>query len=314
MPSPRLRFAPSPNGRLHLGHACSALLNAEIARALQGELLLRIEDIDPVRCRPELTEGLVADLAWLGLTFPEPVWRQSARMSTYRAALDSLRARGLVYPCTCTRREILAAAGAARDPNGAGAARDPDGAPLYPGTCRGRPVPDAPYAWRLDMARALEACRGPFSYTAFVPGEPDAVRAADPARWGDAVLGRKDIPTSYHLAVVLDDAAQGITHVVRGQDLEAATDLHVLLQRLLGLPTPRYHHHGLIRDEAGEKLSKSLRSEALAALRERGVSAAEVRARLGFGDARQDRARDPLSHTGEGRRASSFPGQPCRPR
>lgn len=278
MPSPRLRFAPSPNGRLHLGHAYSALLNAEIARALHGELLLRIEDIDPVRCRPELAEALAADLAWLGLRLPEPVWRQSARMSTYRAALDGLRARGLVYPCTCTRREILAAAGEARDP---------DGAPLYPGTCRGRPGPQeahaSPHAWRLDMARALALCPGPHAYTAFSPGEPDTVRPADPARWGDVVLGRKDVPTSYHLAVVLDDAAQGITHVVRGRDLEAATDLHVLLQRLLGLPTPRYHHHRLIRDEAGEKLSKSLRSEALAALRERGVSAAEVRARLGFG-------------------------------
>ncbi len=276
MPSPRLRFAPSPNGRLHLGHAYSALLNAEIARALRGDLLLRIEDIDPLRCRPELTEAVIADLAWLGLTFPEPVWRQSARMSTYRAALDSLRRRGLVYPCTCTRREIQAAAGEGRDP---------DGAPLYPGTCRGRQVPDAPHAWRLDQARALALCPGPHAYTAFAPGEPETVRLADPDRWGDAVIGRKDVPTSYHLAVVLDDAAQGITHVVRGQDLEAATDLHVLLQRLLGLPTPRYHHHGLIRDAAGEKLSKSLRSEALAALRERGVSPGEVRARLGFREA-----------------------------
>ncbi|MET7246003.1 tRNA glutamyl-Q(34) synthetase GluQRS [Methylobacterium sp. EM32] len=292
MPSPRLRFAPSPNGRLHLGHAYSALLNAEIARALHGTVLLRIEDIDPVRCRPGLAEALVADLAWLGLVYPEPIWRQSARMSTYRAALDSLQARGLIYPCSCTRREIQDAANSARDP---------DGAPLYPGTCRGRPVPDAPHAWRLDMARALALCPGPFAYTAFAPGAPDAIRTADPARWGDAALGRKDVPTSYHLAVVLDDAAQGITHVVRGQDLEAATDLHVLLQRLLGLPTPRYHHHGLIRDEAGDKLSKSLRSEALAALRERGVSAAEVQARLGFGEGPfQNGARDPLSRVGEG--------------
>ncbi|KMO15791.1 tRNA glutamyl-Q(34) synthetase GluQRS [Methylobacterium indicum] len=273
MSPPRLRFAPSPNGRLHLGHAYSALLNAETARALHGTLLLRIEDIDPQRCRPELTEAVFADLAWLGLTFPEPIWRQSARMSTYRTALEALRARGLIYPCTCTRREIQAAAGTARDP---------DGAPLYPGTCRGRSVPDAPHAWRLDMARALAFCPGPFAYTAFAPGEPETVSAADPARWGDAVIARKDVPTSYHLAVVLDDAAQGITHVVRGQDLEAATDLHVLLQRLFGLPTPRYHHHGLIRDEAGDKLSKSLRSEALAALRERGESPEAVRARLGF--------------------------------
>ncbi len=273
MSPPRLRFAPSPNGRLHLGHAYSALLNAETARALHGTLLLRIEDIDPQRCRPELTEAVFADLAWLGLTFPEPVWRQSARMSTYRTALEALRARGLVYPCTCT------------PPGDPGRRRHrprPGRAPLYPGTCRGRPVPDAPHAWRLDMARALALCPGPFSYTAFAPGEPETVRAADPARWGDAVIARKDVPTSYHLAVVLDDAAQRITHVVRGQDLEAATDLHVLLQRLFGLPTPRYHHHGLIRDEAGDKLSKSLRSEALAALRERGRARRRFGAALGF--------------------------------
>jgi glutamyl-Q tRNA(Asp) synthetase len=150
-----------------------------------------------------------------------------------------------------------------------------------------------PHAWRLDMGRSLAACPGPFAYTAFAPGESEAVRPADPACWGDAVLGRKDVPTSYHLAVVLDDAAQGVTHVVRGRDLEAATDLHVLLQRLLGLPTPRYHHHGLIRDESGDKLSKSLRSEALAALRERGVSAEEVRARLGF-QGQERLARPPL--------------------
>jgi glutamyl-Q tRNA(Asp) synthetase len=282
VPSPRLRFAPSPNGRLHLGHAYSALLNAAVARAIRGELLLRIEDIDPVRCRPELTDALVADLAWLGLAFPEPVWRQSDRMPAYRAVLDDLRARGLVYPCTCTRREIQAAATGARDP---------DGAPLYPGTCRGSAATaaavaaGAPHAWRLDMARALQSCPGPHAYTAFAPGVPGATRAADPARWGDVVLGRKDVPTSYHLAAVLDDAAQGITHVVRGQDLEAATDLHVLLQRLLGLPTPCYHHHALIRDAAGEKLSKSLGSEALAALRERGVSPGEVRRWLGFTEA-----------------------------
>ncbi|GJD51770.1 Glutamate--tRNA ligase [Methylobacterium crusticola] len=284
MPPPRLRFAPSPNGLLHLGHAYSALLNASLAAAMRGTLLLRIEDIDPVRCRPALADALLADLAWLGLTFPAPVWRQSARVSTYQDALAALRARGLVYPCLCTRRAVAQAAAGARDP---------DGAPRYPGTCRGSAAAaaavaaGAPHAWRLDMPAALAAVRetpgrGALRVPVFAPGGPEAGRAADPARWGDAVLGRKDVPTSYHLAVVLDDDAQGITHVVRGRDLEAATDLHVLLQALLGLATPRYHHHALIRDDTGRKMAKSLGSEPLADLRARGVTAEEIRLRLGF--------------------------------
>ena len=282
MTQPVLRFAPSPNGRLHLGHACSALLNADLARRWGGRLLLRIEDIDPTRCRPEFEAGILEDLAWLGLSWETPVRRQSDHLSDYRRSADRLRARGLLYPCTCSRKEIAAAVAIREGETGRPWARDPDGAPLYPGTCRGRGAPNVPCAWRLDTEAALAAAPGPLETVHFDPDGREEVRPADPARWGDAVLVRKETPTSYHLAVVHDDAAQGVTHVVRGRDLEAATDLHVLLQRLLGLPTPRYHHHALVEDSSGEKLSKSLRSESLADLRARGVTAQEVRRRLGF--------------------------------
>lgn len=277
---PILRFAPSPNGRLHLGHAYSALLNERLAGALGGRLLLRIEDIDVARCRPELVAGVIEDLAWLGIPFEGPVRHQSLHLSDYTARLAPLRREGLVYPCFCTRREIAERA----------KARDPDGAPLYPGTCRGLARPDAerriaagePHALRLDMAAALARVPGPHLYVRFDPeGARESVAAA-PERWGDAVLARKEIPTSYHLAVVHDDALQEITHVVRGRDLEAATDLHVLLQRLFCLPTPLYHHHGLIEDEEGRKLSKSIASRALAELRAEGATPASIRARLGF--------------------------------
>jgi glutamyl-Q tRNA(Asp) synthetase len=281
---PVLRFAPSPNGRLHRGHAYSALLNAALAERLGGRLLLRIEDIDPVRSRPELVAAIEADLAWLGLRFDGPARRQSAHLPEYRAALAQLAARGLAYPCFCSRSAIASAV-AGQDP----VARDPDGTPLYPGTCRHLPVAEvaarqaagAPHAWRLDMARALAAEPGPHAYQAFDAEGSERTVAADPGRWGDAVIARRDVPTSYHLAVVHDDAAQGITHVVRGQDLEAATDLHVLLQRLLGLPTPRYHHHALIRDRAGEKLAKSKGSPSLRDLRAEGVTPVAIRAELG---------------------------------
>ncbi|WP_245930821.1 tRNA glutamyl-Q(34) synthetase GluQRS [Methylobacterium radiodurans] len=283
-----LRFAPSPNGRLHRGHAYSALLNAEIARRLGGRLSLRIEDIDPVRSRPELVAAILEDLAWLGLTWSGPVRRQSEHMADYAAVRDGLAAAGLAYPCFCSRRQIRDSSAGSADPP-----RDPDGAPLYPGTCRGldpiavraRVEAGTPHTWRLDMARALAAAPGPHIYTAFGPDGGEWRVAADPARWGDAVIARRDVPTSYHLAVVHDDAAQGVTHVVRGRDLEAATDLHVLLQRLLGLPSPRYHHHALIRDAAGEKLAKSRGSVSLADLRAQGVAAAELRAALGFSPA-----------------------------
>ena len=279
--TPTFRFAPSPNGRLHLGHARSALLNEGLARATGGRLLLRIEDIDRARCRPELEASLRADLAWLGLGFDGPVRRQSERFEAYRAALADLRGRGLAYPCFCSRRAVAEAAGGRKDP---------DGAPLYPGTCRGLPdaiaaariEAGAPHAWRLDLDRALEAAPGPHPIRRFEPGGPETVVPAEPRRWGDPVIGRRDAPTSYHLAVVLDDADQGVTHVVRGADLLAATDLHVLLQALLGLPSPAYHHHALLRDAAGLKLSKSLGSEALADLRDRGVTPEDIRAALGF--------------------------------
>jgi glutamyl-Q tRNA(Asp) synthetase len=285
-----LRFAPSSNGRLHLGHAYSALLNAGLAQRWGARFLLRIEDIDVTRCRPEFEAGILADLAWLGLDWERPVRRQSEHFGSYRAALQVLEAKALVYPCFCSRSEIAAAVAARERESGATWLRDPDGAPLYPGTCRAVPgaavarriAAGEAHAWRLDTARALEQAPPPLAYTRFAPDGAEEAVAAHPARWGDVVVARKEVPTSYHLSVVLDDAAQGVTHVVRGRDLEAATDLHVLLQHLFTLPTPHYHHHALIRDEAGSKLSKSLLAESLDDLRRRGVTRSEVHRMLGF--------------------------------
>ena len=279
--APVLRFAPSPNGRLHLGHAYSALLNADLADRMGGTCRLRIEDIDPQRSKPALIDAILEDLAWLGLTYPEPVRHQSRHMDAYRAARDRLIASDLAYPCFCSRTQIRVQA----DDN----ARDPDGAPLYPGTCRGldpavaadRLARGDPHTWRLAMDAALRRASPPYAYVAFDGADARQV-SADPARWGDAVIARRDIPTSYHLAVVHDDAVEGITHVVRGRDLEAATDLHVLLQKLLGFPTPRYRHHPLLLDETGEKFAKSRGSQSLADLRQAGVTPAQIRARLGF--------------------------------
>ena len=288
MSAPTFRFAPSPNGRLHLGHAYSALLNASLAARWSGRLLLRIEDIDPGRSRPDLVAALGDDLTWLGLRFDGPARRQSEHMAVYRANLDGLAARGLAYPCFCSRAEVGAAAGAAA---GDGAIpRDPDGAPLYPGTCRhlshgaiaGRLARSEPHTWRLAMDRALATAPGPHGFTAFDPDGAVRTVAADPARWGDTVIARRDVPTSYHLAVVTDDAAQGITHVVRGADLRASTDLHVLLQALLGVGAPHYHHHRLLLDAAGAKLAKSRGSQSLADLRAQGIAPEALRARLGF--------------------------------
>jgi len=287
---PVFRFAPSPNGRLHLGHAYSALLNAELAHQGNGRFLLRIEDIDVTRCRPEFEAAIYDDLAWLGLTWEVPVRRQSEHFSEYRAAAERLKGRGLLYPCFCTRSEIGAEVARREAGSGKPLPRDPDGAPIYPKTCRRLPPQEAeariaagvPHALRLDMDAALQEAPGPHEFTRFQPSGGDERVSAAPERWGDAVIVRKEIPTSYHLAVVLDDALQGATHVMRGTDLEAATDLHVLLQRLLGLAVPAYHHHRLIRDDDGGKLSKSLNSEPLVRLRERGVTAAEVRDALGF--------------------------------
>lgn len=287
--APLLRFAPSPNGRLHLGHAYSAILNDQVAQRIGGTWLLRIEDVDPVRANPENVAGIGEDLAWLGLSWPRPVRRQSEHMAEYEAAAGGLRRRGLLYPCLCNRGEIAAAVVAEETRSGRGWPRDPDGSPLYPGTCLRRRVEvavriaqGAPHAWRLDMAAAL-AGAGPVSWLRFDPLEWTETRVqADPARWGDVVLVRKEVATSYHLSAAQDDALQRISHVVRGQDMEAATDIHALLFRLLGLPAPRYHHHRLLTDPRGLKLAKSRGSESLAALREAGVTPAEIRARLGF--------------------------------
>ncbi|MDZ4792362.1 MAG: tRNA glutamyl-Q(34) synthetase GluQRS [Hyphomicrobiales bacterium] len=270
-----LRFAPSPNGELHLGHAYSALFTADMARRLGGRCLLRIEDIDLIRCRPEYEAQIYDDLAWLGLTSETPVRRQSEHFDDYRAALDQLDALGVIYPCFATRREIAEAA----------RGYDPDGAPLYPGLWRDAPSAEVerrmaanePYALRLNSIRARERA-GALYWRSFklVDGELKATRLeAQPERWGDAVLARKDTPTSYHLSVVVDDALQGVTHVTRGADLLAATDLHVLLQALLGLPTPFYAHHELITLD-GRKLAKSAGDKSLRALREAGVTPADI--------------------------------------
>lgn len=281
---PLFRFAPSPNGFLHLGHALSALLNRRMADAAGGALSLRIEDIDPARCRPEFEAAMLADLEWLGVGFDAPPMRQSARIGAHRAALVALERRGLAYPCCCSRGGIARAVAARPD-----WPRDPDGAPLYPGTCRtlsareraARIAGDGGFVLRLDMQAALAITGAPGSWTEIDRAmRHRTAHAFDPRRWGDAVLARKDTPTSYHLAVVLDDAAQGVTHVVRGEDLRPATGVHAVLQKLLGLPQPLYHHHPLVLGEDGRKLSKSTGSTALRSLREAGWTPADVRRRL----------------------------------
>lgn len=274
------RFAPSPNGYLHLGHARSALLNFDMAQACNGRMLLRLEDVDIGRCRPAFAEAIFDDLRWLGLTWETPVRRQSDHFSTYRSRLDALAAENLLYPCFCTRGDIAAAVAGRPD-----WPRDPDGAPLYPQTCkhlalaerRTRFAQGEPAALRLDMARALGRLTKPLSWIETGGGAVANERPADPARWGDTLLARKDVPASYHIAVVTDDAIQGVTDVVRGEDLLDATALHRLLQHLLGLPAPRYHHHRLIRDGEGRKLSKSLRATSLAALRAEGATPDDIR-------------------------------------
>lgn len=285
-----LRFAPSPNGYLHLGHAYSALLNHDLARQLGGRLLLRIEDIDAARCRPEYEAAIFEDLRWLGLSWAEPVRRQSEHFADYRAAIASLDAARLIYPSFESRSEISALV-AERERLGPWP-RDPDGAPLYPGRARKIPLPERerrrrsgePFALRLATDAAVaragaltwqESGQGP-------QGQSGSLTAL-PQRWGDVVLARKDLPTSYHLAVTIDDALQGVTDVVRGQDLFWATSIHRLLQALLGLPEPTYHHHRLILDEQGRKLSKAEQSTSLRDLRASGVSAADVRRMVGLG-------------------------------
>ncbi|MGE7473236.1 tRNA glutamyl-Q(34) synthetase GluQRS [Bosea sp. NPDC003192] len=283
-PSPPVfRFAPSPNGRLHLGHAYSALVNERLAARLGGELLLRIEDIDRTRCRPEFEQGIYEDLAWLGIEFAPEVRRQSQHFDDYRRALDRLDAMGLVYPCFCSRQEVKDAVRERETEAGTPWPRDPDGAPLYPRTCLGQSAADELHVLRLAMDRALAAVPSEsLSYRLFDESGKERDVIVDPARWGDVVLARKDVPTSYHLSVVVDDALQGVSHVVRGKDLEAATDIHVLLQRLLGLPTPRYHFHRLLGDETGQKLAKSRLSLSLADLRAQGATPEAIRRQLGF--------------------------------
>ncbi|WP_414901243.1 tRNA glutamyl-Q(34) synthetase GluQRS [Sphingomonas flavalba] len=266
------RFAPSPTGRLHLGHAFSALAAHDLARASGGQFLLRIEDIDPTRARPAHVDGIITDLGWLGLTWDGPVVHQSQRLALYVAALDRLKALGLAYPCFCTRAEIAASAAAPHGPAGA----------VYPGTCRRLPaaeqarrMAETPYAWRLDMAAAM-ARTGPLAWHDHAAGSI----AADPLAHGDVVIARKDAPVSYHLAVTVDDAAQGVNCIVRGADLFAATDVHRMLQALLALPTPAYFHHPLLVDAAGRRLAKRDGALPLAELRATGTDPAELVAEL----------------------------------
>lgn len=284
---PTLRFAPSPTGQLHLGHALSALINQSMARRLGGRLLVRIEDTDMTRCRPEFTQAILDDLAWLGIVSEGPVLKQSEHLGDYRAAATRLAGLGLLYPCFATRQEIQAAA--------VPGAVDPDGAPIYPGLHRNlspaeiaeRKARGEPFALRMDMARAIATARSKVGETAFTYTELDANlvparRTTSPARWGDVVIQRKETSASYHLAVVVDDARQAISHVVRGVDLQPATDIHRLLQVLLDLPEPIYHHHRLLTDADGRKLSKRDGDTGLAALREKGVTPAEIRRRVGL--------------------------------
>src|SRR6188472_2671050 len=287
MTRPVFRFARSPNGRLHLGHALSALMNFEMARASGGRFLLRIEDIDATRCRPDDEQGIYDDPAWRGIAWEQPVRRQSAHFGDYRAALARLDAFGLVYPSFESRGEIARLV-AARDTH-APWPRDPDGTPLYPGAARAllpaerqeRMEAGVPYALRLDMAAAT-ARTGALAWSEWGQNNEAGSVSAVPQVWGDVVLARKDMPTSYHLAVVVDDARQGVTDVVRGQDLFWSTSVHRVLQALLGLPAPTYHHHRLILDAEGKKLSKSTRATALRSLREGGATAADIRRMVGL--------------------------------
>jgi len=275
------RFAPSPTGYLHLGHAHAALFAQRAATATGGCFLLRLEDIDPSRCEPAFATAIAEDLAWLGLTWEQPVRRQSQHMADYAAALARLRAMGLLYPCFCTRREIrgeIARSGQA--PHG------PDG-PLYPGTCRrldparreARLAAGDNHALRLDVAAAARLA-GPLAWHERARGP----QQARPDLFGDVVLARKEVATSYHLAVTVDDAIQGITLITRGEDLFPATHVHRLLQALLDLPVPEWHHHGLLADAAGQRLAKRSDAAAIRSCRAAGHTPAEVRALAGFAD------------------------------
>ncbi len=289
MPQPVFRFAPSPNGHLHLGHALSALVNFDMARAAGGRFLLRMEDIDATRCRPEFEAAIVEDLAWLGIEWEQPVRRQSEHFDEYRAALGKLQAMRLTFPSFESRAEIAHMVGD-RDVRERWP-RDPDGVPVYPGAARQMKEPDRqtriergdPYAIRLDIEKATEWA-GPlrWSETGKGPSGESGDIAADPAAWGDVIVGRKETPSSYHLSVVIDDALQGVTHVVRGLDLFWSTSVHRMLQALLDLPTPSYHHHRLILDADGKKLSKSTKATGLRELRSQGMTSADIRRLVNF--------------------------------
>ncbi|KRQ95904.1 tRNA glutamyl-Q(34) synthetase GluQRS [Bradyrhizobium valentinum] len=291
MPPPVFRFAPSPNGYLHLGHAYSALLNFDLARRTGGRFLLRIEDIDAIRCRPEFEAAIYEDLAWLGISWETPVRRQSEHFARYREAVEKLAGLGLIYPSFESRTEIARLV--AQREASAPWPRDPDGAPLYPGLAkslspgeRSRLIEQGmPYALRLDMAAAraraneltwIELGEGPDGETGVVSAQPES--------WGDVILARKETPTSYHLSVVVDDALQGVTDVVRGRDLFWSTSVHRLLQHLLGIPQPAYRHHLLMTDAAGQKLSKSTDATGLRELRGQGATAADIRRMVGLSE------------------------------
>jgi glutamyl-Q tRNA(Asp) synthetase len=285
---PVFRFAPSPNGLLHIGHALSAIMNHDMAKHHTGRFLLRIEDIDTVRCTPEFETMIYRDLAWLGLSWEMPVRRQSGHFDDYRDALGRLDDMGLVYPAFLTRGEVKARV-AAFEATGKTWPRDPDGSPLYPPDDRDLDASErrrlidsgVKHAFRLDMAKALAMMDKPLSWRETGNG-PAETTAADPAAWGDVVLSRSDAPSSYHLSVVVDDALQGVTHVVRGQDLFTATAVHRLLQELLGLPEPTYLHHRLVLDKDGRKLSKSGGSTGLSALRDEGLLPVDIRRLVGL--------------------------------
>jgi glutamyl-Q tRNA(Asp) synthetase len=290
MSKPVFRFAPSPNGELHLGHAYSALLNADMARKAGGRLLLRIEDIDTARCTPEFEAGIYRDLDWLGIDWEKPVRRQSEHFPEYSKLLERLIAEELVYPAFMSRGEMRAYIAQAED-SGKTWPRDPDGVPLYPGLDKAlgarerkrRMAEGESFAWRLDMAAATANLGQPLTWTEFSDPKTSSARRVEarPDLWGDVVLARRDVPTSYHLSVVADDALQGITHVARGLDLFAATGIHRLLQELLGLPEPVYFHHRLILGPDGRKLSKSLRDTGLNALRIAGRTPDDIREMFG---------------------------------
>jgi glutamyl-Q tRNA(Asp) synthetase len=285
---PVFRFAPSPNGPLHLGHALSAFINQDMADAAGGRLLLRMEDIDLTRCTPDFENGIYRDMEWLEIRWEKSVRRQSEHFGEYQAALQQLIERGLLYPSFMTRGEVKAEV-SAFEAIGGRWPRDPDGSPHYPEHDRGlteaerreRLGTGARHAWRLDMRRALEATGTRLEWTETRDGETGVIRA-DPASWGDVILSRSDAPSSYHLSVVLDDALQGVTHVVRGMDLFHATSVHRLLQVLLGLPEPVYHHHRLVIDATGRKLSKSEGDTGLAELRAKGLSPSGIRQLVGL--------------------------------